>query len=71
MRPQKELQLDLNTNNTQNHQKIELCGSPTTKTFMQMGRRGRVPEKGGEAQRRGVAWRGGGGMDGPMFTYGG
>ena len=30
MQPQKELQPDLKTNNTQNHQKIELYGSPTT-----------------------------------------
>ena len=31
MQPEKELQLDLKTNNTQNYQKIELYGSPTTK----------------------------------------
>ena len=30
-KPQKELQIDLKTNNTQNYQKIELYGSPTTK----------------------------------------
>ena len=29
--PQKELQLDFKANNTQNHQKIELYRSPTTK----------------------------------------
>ena len=31
MQPQKELQIDLKTSNTQNHQKTELYGSPTTK----------------------------------------
>ena len=31
VQPQKELQLDLKTKNTQNHQKIEQYGSPTTK----------------------------------------
>ena len=31
MQPQKELQLDFETNNTQNHQKIKLYGSPATK----------------------------------------
>ena len=29
--PQRELQLDLKANDSQNHQKIELYGSPTTK----------------------------------------
>ena len=31
MQPQKELQLDLKTNKTQNYQEIKLNGSPTTK----------------------------------------
>ena len=64
VQPQKELQLDLKTNNTQNHQKIELYGSPTTKDleviFIQMGRRGRNAEMGREAQRCSVTQRGGG-----------
>ena len=60
--PQKELQLNLTTNNTQNYQKIELYGSPTTKDLKKPHSSGLV--EGGEtqrqAERRGVAWRGGG-----------
>ena len=67
MQPQKELQLDLKTNNTQNHQKIKLYGSPTTKNLKKPhsfrrvggaeGQRGRDTETGREAQRCGVARR--------------
>ena len=65
--PQKELQLDLKTNNTQNHQKIKLHGSPTDQgfkevTFIQMERRGGVTEMSREEQsrevQRGVVQRG-------------
>ena len=48
--PEKELQLNLKTCNTQNCQKMELYGSPTTKdlikeaTVIQTGRRGKETE---------------------------
>ena len=42
-------------------------------TFIQIGRRGRVPEMGREVQRFSMALRGSGGSgtDGPTFMYGG
>ena len=78
--PQKELQLNLKTNNTQNCQKIKLYGSPTTKDLKkpqtsQTDRRGGDMETGGKARRRGVAQRvGSGGEMGvgdATFTCGG
>ena len=51
--PQKELQLNLKTNTTQNCQKIELYGSLTTKDLKKPHSSRRV---GG--QIRGVGWRG-------------
>ena len=55
---QQKLQLDYKTSITQNCQKIELYGSPTTKhfkeaTFIQMG-----GGMGRDAQRGGKAWKG-------------
>ena len=71
--PQEELQLNLKTSNTQNCQKIELCGSPTTKDLKKqhssrpvggvetlMGWRHRVVQRGSEM-----------GMGGPTSTNSG
>ena len=62
-------------NNTQNYQKIELYGSPTTKdlkkpTFIHTGQWGGDVETGREARRPNVAWKDGG-MCGPPCTCGG
>ena len=77
--PQKELQLDLKTNKTQNCQKIELYVSLTTKDLKkphssrQVGRVEMTGQTGmgGEVWRPSVAQRGGGRMGGPTFTGGG
>ena len=60
VQPQKKkLQLDLKTNDTQNHQKIELYGSPTTKDLKPHSSR----QVGGKEMQRcmgewcGEAWR--------------
>ena len=67
VQPQKELQPDLKTNNTQNYQKIELYRSVT---FIQMGRRGRIMGwVGGSVTQKGGS--GSDGADGPTFMYGG
>ena len=76
--PQKELQLDLKTVNTQNCQKIELYGILTTKdlkkpySYKWVGRRGGDAETGREARSCGVVWRGcSSGRGGPTFMCGG
>ena len=57
VQPQKKkLQLDLKTNDTQNHQKIELYGSPTTKDLKKPHSSRQV---GGEEKRGWVERRGG------------
>ena len=53
MQPQKELQLDLKSNNTQNCQKIELYGSPATRDLKKPHSSRRV---GGAEKQRGVHW---------------
>ena len=62
---QKELQLNLKTNNTQNCQKIELHGSLTTKDLKKphssrQVERAETQRWGTEARRHGVVWSGGG-----------
>ena len=71
VQPQRELQLNLKTNNTQNCQKIELYGSLTTKDLKQphssrFGRKGRDAERNREAQKGMKA-----GTGGPSSTCGG
>ena len=76
--PQEELQLNLRINNTQDCQKIELCGSLISKDLKKPHSSRRV---GGaemqsqyrEVRRCGVVWRGGsrGIMGSPTFTCGG
>ena len=48
--PQKELQLDLKTSNTQNCQKMELYGSLTTEDL----KKPHSPRQVGEAERKGM-----------------
>ena len=71
---QKKLQLNYKTNVTQNHQKMKLYGSPTTKHLKKphSSREVRGTEMQREVERHGAtgaAWRGGG-MGGPTFTCG-
>ena len=56
------------TNNSQNCQKIELYGSPTTKDLKKpyssrWAGGAEMQRQGGEARRLGVAWRGGSNAD--------
>ena len=74
--PQEDLQVDLKTNNTKNHQKIELYGSLTTKDLKkppssrQVG--GARVEMGRKVRSLSVVQIGDGGrMGGPTFTCGG
>ena len=66
----RELQLNLKTNDTQNCQKMELYGSPTTKDLKKPHSSGQVGEAGMQAKRRSVTERGSGGMGSPTFTCG-
>ena len=75
MQPQKELQLDLKTNNTQNCHKIELYVSPRTKDLKKPHSSRWIGEAESQTQverhRDTVALRGSSRMDGPTFIYGG
>ena len=68
MQPQKELQLDLNNNNNNKNNTLKpsdtlaiwKCDIQGFKDpiFIQMGRRGKDEQRGGEAQRHSVVQRG-------------